>query len=153
LTREETKNLAQEQREIRKEEREYKSDGVLTREERKDLHQDNNEASKKIYLEKHDADTRGGVTPAEPRPLGTRDPGINARQEIQEARILQGIRSGELTWGEARRLVNRERFVARLERCLKEDGSLNLRERARLQQLLNELSADIYKEKHDARQR
>jgi ribosomal protein L19E len=58
LTKEGTKTLAQEQRAIRQEERQYKSDGVLTKEERKDLHQDLNDASRHIYQEKHDAEQR-----------------------------------------------------------------------------------------------
>jgi hypothetical protein len=58
LTREEAKTLATEQRAIRREERAYKSDGVLTRAERKDLHQDLNAASQNIYEEKHDAEKR-----------------------------------------------------------------------------------------------
>ncbi|OGI45699.1 MAG: hypothetical protein A2637_07570 [Candidatus Muproteobacteria bacterium RIFCSPHIGHO2_01_FULL_65_16] len=58
LTKEEAKDLAAEQRAIRKEERAYKSDGKLTGEERKDLHQDQNAASKDIYQEKHDAEKR-----------------------------------------------------------------------------------------------
>jgi len=58
LTKEEAKGLRQERREIRKEEREYKSDGKLTKDERKDLHQDLNKASRDIYQEKHDAEKR-----------------------------------------------------------------------------------------------
>lgn len=58
LTKSETKELAAEQRAIRKEEREYKSDGKLTKDERKDLHQDLNAASKNIYEEKHDDEKR-----------------------------------------------------------------------------------------------
>jgi hypothetical protein len=58
LTRGETKQLAAEQRSIRKEERQYKSDGVLTKDERRDLRQDQNAASKNIYNEKHDAERR-----------------------------------------------------------------------------------------------
>lgn len=58
LTKGEAKQLATEQRAIRQEERQYKSDGVLTKDERKDLHQDLNAASKDIYSEKHDAEHR-----------------------------------------------------------------------------------------------
>lgn len=58
LTKDERKTLAQEQKAIRQQERAYKSDGVLTRDERRDLHQDMNRASKNIYNEKHDAETR-----------------------------------------------------------------------------------------------
>lgn len=58
LTRAEAKGLRDERRTIRQEERQYKSDGVLTREERRDLRQDLNVASRDIYREKHDAETR-----------------------------------------------------------------------------------------------
>lgn len=58
LTRGETRGIAKERQAIRKEERQYKSDGTLTRAERKDLHQDLNAASKEIYQEKHDTDVR-----------------------------------------------------------------------------------------------
>lgn len=58
LTGEETKTLAAQQREIRQEERQYRSDGKFTREERKDVQHDLNKASKAIYKEKHDTETR-----------------------------------------------------------------------------------------------
>lgn len=58
LTRGETRQLAQEQRAIRQKERQYKSDGVLTRNERQDLRQDQKAASRDIYEQKHDAQTR-----------------------------------------------------------------------------------------------
>jgi len=58
LTRDEAKGLRGEQRDIRQEERAYKSDGKLTRDERQDLHQDQNGASRNIYAEKHDDDRR-----------------------------------------------------------------------------------------------
>jgi hypothetical protein len=58
LTKGEAQGLRDEQRSIRQEERQYKSDGTLTRDERKDLHRDLNVASRNIYSEKHDAETR-----------------------------------------------------------------------------------------------
>lgn len=58
LTRGETRGLRQDQREIRQEEREYRSDGKLTRDERRDLHQDLNQASRDIYEQKHDDERR-----------------------------------------------------------------------------------------------
>ncbi|MBI5659104.1 MAG: hypothetical protein HZC43_06050 [Nitrosomonadales bacterium] len=58
LTREETRDLAAQQREIRQKERQYRSDGKFTKEERKDVQQDLNQASKDIYREKHDGETR-----------------------------------------------------------------------------------------------
>jgi hypothetical protein len=47
-----------EQRSIRQEERQYKSDGILATYERKDLHRDLNASSRDIHNEKHDAETR-----------------------------------------------------------------------------------------------
>jgi hypothetical protein len=58
LTRDEAKDLRSDQRDIRQEERAYKSDGKLTRDERQDLHRDQNAASRNIYAEKHDDDRR-----------------------------------------------------------------------------------------------
>ncbi len=58
LTRNEAHSLMSEQRDIRQEERQYRSDGMITRNERRDLQQDLNQASRNIYNETHDADRR-----------------------------------------------------------------------------------------------
>ena len=58
LTHSEAKSLRAEQRAIRVEEAEFKSDGVLTRGERRELHRDLNESSRDIRREKHDNNTR-----------------------------------------------------------------------------------------------
>ena len=58
LTRSEAERLMTEQRRIQAEERRYRVDGVLTRAERSDLYEDLNAASRHIYNETHDADTR-----------------------------------------------------------------------------------------------
>jgi hypothetical protein len=152
LTKEEVKDLGEERRDIRKEEQEYKSDGEFTKEERKDIHQDLNAASKDIYQEKHDDETRE-LTP-DPMKLGTKDPGVNARQENQKDRIAQGVKSGELTKREAHTLAEKEAKLAFMERRFKQSGdSLNAEERARIQQRLSMLSAEIAKEKHDGQDR
>ena len=53
LTKAETKNLAKDQREIRQDIKSAKADDVLTGDEKKDIRQDQNQASRKIYLKKH----------------------------------------------------------------------------------------------------
>lgn len=58
LTKDEAKDLRGDQKEIRQEERQFKSDGKLTKDERQELHQDQNAASKEIYQEKHDEQER-----------------------------------------------------------------------------------------------
>ncbi|BAN35645.1 hypothetical protein SCD_n01834 [Sulfuricella denitrificans skB26] len=145
LNRHEAARLNHEQRQIRNEAREYRSDGVVTKAERADLRHDQNRASRHIYAEKHDGQsgTAGAV----------RDPGVNARQVNQRERIQQGVRSGELTRGEARQLGTEQRSVRQEERQYKSDGVLTKTERKDLQQDLNVVSKDIYNEKHDAERR
>ena len=58
LTKEETKGLLKDEKDIQKAKAEAKADGVVTMEERKELHQKLNEESNKIYNEKHDSETR-----------------------------------------------------------------------------------------------
>jgi hypothetical protein len=53
LTKKETRNLVKDQREIRKDVKEAKADGVVTGAERKDIRQDQRQASRKIYRKKH----------------------------------------------------------------------------------------------------
>ncbi|GAB2838996.1 hypothetical protein [Ferruginibacter profundus] len=53
LTKKETVNLAKDQKEIRNEVKDAKSDGVVTKDERKEIKQDQRQASRKIYRKKH----------------------------------------------------------------------------------------------------
>lgn len=53
LTRAETKNIRNDQKEIRKEVKASKADGIVTKEERKDIRKDQRQASRKIYRKKH----------------------------------------------------------------------------------------------------
>lgn len=53
LTKKETKNLAEGQKEIHQEVKAAKADGVVTKEERKDIKQDQRQESRKIYRKKH----------------------------------------------------------------------------------------------------
>ncbi len=141
LTRRETGKLAREQRDIRQLERDYKSDGTLTGAERRDLHQEQNQASRHIYDQKHDV---------QDRPDGAiRDPGVNQRQANQTGRIVQGVKSGELTHDEAQDLRTERRDIRDLEHTYKSDGALTKDERQDLHQQLNQQSQEIYEEKHD----
>ncbi|MGH8729098.1 MAG: hypothetical protein ACREV9_13325 [Burkholderiales bacterium] len=141
LTKHETRGLVHEQRDIRKLEREYRSDGELTKDERKDLHQEQNQASRHIYKQKHDAQEQ--TSP------GTKSPGVNTREHNQKARIKQGVRSGELTRAETKELVTEQKDIRALERDHKSDGSLTADERKDLHHQLNQASKEVYEEKHD----
>jgi Skp family chaperone for outer membrane proteins len=147
LTRRETRNVAEDQRDIRQLERAYKSDGQLTGAERVDLRHEQNQASREIYREKHDGQDRPAVAPA------VRDPGVNQRQGNQTGRIVQGVKSGELTKAEAQELRTERKDIRELEQGYKSDGALTREERTDLHQQLNQQSREIYEEKHDGEAR
>jgi len=73
---------------------------------------------------------------------------INRRESHEQARIRQGIKSGELTRREAVRLEREQAKIRIDERFLRRNG-LTPNERARLQNELNRAGKDIYRQKHD----
>jgi len=84
---------------------------------------------------------------------GPRTPRINRRQENQQDRIQQGIRSGELTRREAGRLESLEGRIQANKLIDKSDGHVSPRERAQLNRELNRASRDIYHAKHNRYER
>jgi hypothetical protein len=145
LTARETGKLAREQRNVRQLEREYKSDGTLTRDERVDLHQEQNQASRHIYNQKHDAQDR----PVASSSPAVRDPGVNQRQANQTGRIVNGVKTGELTKDEAQDLRAGRKDIRQTEHEYKSDGSLTRDERVDLHQDLQQQGKDIYDAKHN----
>ena len=83
----------------------------------------------------------------------TKTPRINQRQTNQQKRILQGVKSGELTGKEFYRLEKEQAQIRRLERKAKADGELTKKERARLHRELNQSSRHIKWQKHDRQDR
>lgn len=83
----------------------------------------------------------------------TRDPLVNARQQNQKDRIVQGAASGELTRTEAKKLVQERRDIKQLEQTYKSDGTLTTPERKDLHQQLDQAGKEIREEKHDPQQR
>ncbi|MGE0762380.1 MAG: hypothetical protein AB7N80_03780 [Bdellovibrionales bacterium] len=75
------------------------------------------------------------------------------RQVHQRARIADGVKSGELTRGEAKKLRAGERHVRRLERRAESDGSVTANEAARIEGAQDRQSERIYNEKHDEQKR
>lgn len=85
--------------------------------------------------------------------LNDRTHHLNARQENQQDRIQQGVKSGQLTRGEAQRLEARE---GRLQANKLEDkarGPLTSKERQQLNRQANRDSRSIYRMKHNNRVR
>ena len=70
-------------------------------------------------------------------------PGIDNRQFNISQRIDEGVRSGRITQREARRLLSRERDIARQEARFKRDGVVTPQERRQLQNQLTKLRQDV----------
>jgi hypothetical protein len=74
---------------------------------------------------------------------------LNIRDFRQTQRIRQGIRSGEITRPEVRRLKNEQRHIDRAYRRALADRHLNGLERKRLRKMQDHASRDIYRAKHN----
>ncbi|QQS46827.1 MAG: hypothetical protein IPM66_23570 [Acidobacteriota bacterium] len=80
-------------------------------------------------------------------------PKVTKRQVRQQQRIGQGVRSGELTRGEFRRLEREQNQVRRMKVRARSDGEVTNRERARLHREQNQASRHIYRAKNNRRGR
>jgi len=105
-------------------------------------------------------DSSGGATPANTGTPNTnapvhKHPTINQRKHNQQRRIRQGVRSGELTKGETKKLEKQEHALNREERNMRKvnNGHLTRQDRKTLHQQQNHLSKEIYKDKHNNRKR
>ena len=74
---------------------------------------------------------------------------IDRREFNQERRIYQGVRSGQLSPGEFRRLEYQQGRVRLAEARMRSDGRLNRGERARLNRMENRSSRNIYRYRHN----
>jgi hypothetical protein len=81
--------------------------------------------------------------------VNAQTPVVNQKQANQQARIHQGVRSGELTPAEARRLQHHEKQIRKEERAYKADGVVTPAERRDLNHDLNQESRAIEHQKHD----
>ena len=89
-----------------------------------------------------------GTTPSTP----ATDPSIAQRKENQQDRIAQGIKSGQLTAGETSNLETKEAAIngeTRADRAAN-GGKLTQAEKQQVNQQQNQLSKQIYSDKHNA---
>ncbi|HTR66602.1 MAG TPA: hypothetical protein VMH85_12560 [Terriglobales bacterium] len=79
---------------------------------------------------------------------------IHQRKENQQARIAQGVRSGQLTPRETTHLEKKEAALNRETRAMRKEngGKLTPHEKAVVNRQQNQLSRQIYRDKHNARQ-
>jgi hypothetical protein len=79
----------------------------------------------------------------------TNTPQVDQRQANQDARIQQGVQSGQLTPKETAKVDKGQAKVQAAEDKAKADGVVTTKERAKLAKKQDKQSKKIYKEKHD----
>jgi len=144
LTAGETKNIEGREANLN---REVKDDrqadgGKLTAQERQQVNRQQNNLSKSIYQDKHNANTAH---------YGNNE--VGQRRENQQDRIAQGIRSGQMTAGEAARTENREQGINQQVHADRQanGGKLNGSEKKQINKEQNGASRQIYRQKHNSK--
>jgi len=145
LTAGEAGKLEKKESELNQEERDMRKldNGHLTADDRATLNQQQNKLSKNIYNQKHDAQVQNTNPKSE----------VGKRAENQQDRIAQGVKSGQLTAGEASHLEGRE---AAINKEVHNDrsangGKLTTTERRQVNRQQDRTSRAIYRKKHNAR--
>jgi hypothetical protein len=145
LTAGEAANLEKKEASINQEERDMRKldNGKLTNADKKTLTQQQNQMSKQIYNDKHNAAVQNINPKSE----------VGKRAENQQDRIAQGIKSGQLTAGEAAHLESNE---AKINQEVRNDraangGKLTPQERKQVNRQQNRTSRQIYRDKHNGR--
>ena len=78
---------------------------------------------------------------------------IKEHQKVQEHRIKNGVKSGELTKGETKVLQHREREVRQDKKLAKSDGKITKPERKMIRKEQKRNSKLIHKAKHNNKTR
>jgi len=112
--------------------------GTLTNQERQQINQEQNAASRQIYNEKHNGVT---VTPNE----------VNNREANQQQRTADGLRTGQMTSGEAARTNANQAGVAQQvhDERVADGGALTPQQKQQINAEQNATSQQIYNEKHN----
>jgi hypothetical protein len=113
--------------------------GKLTGQERQQINGEQNAASRQIYNENHNGNT---IAPN----------AVDNREANQQQRAANGLRSGQMTAGEAGRTNNNQANTAQQvhnERTAN-GGALNQQQRQQVNRQQNQNSRQIYNEKHNA---
>ncbi len=115
--------------------------GKLTAAEKQQVNKQQNQLSKQIYNDKHNANTAN---------YGNSK--VGQRQENQQDRIAQGIKSGQLTAGETAKLENQQKGInqqVKADRAAN-GGKLTTGEKQQVNKEQNAASKNIYNKKHNA---
>jgi hypothetical protein len=79
----------------------------------------------------------------------TSTPRIDQRQENQQRRIEEGVKSGQLTEKEVARLQKGQARIQKMEDRAVADGKVTAKERARIEKAQDRESRRIARERHD----
>ena len=116
--------------------------GKLTAAEKAQINKQQNGVSKQIYADKHNANTQH---------YGNNK--VDQRRENQQDRIAQGIKSGQMTAGEAAKAENQQKGInqqVKADRAAN-GGKLTTGEKAQVNKEQNAASKNIYHKKHNAK--
>jgi hypothetical protein len=142
LTAGETKNLESREANVNREIKDDRqaNDGKLTTQEREQVNKQQNNMSKSIYNDKHNANTAH---------YGNNE--VGQRRENQQDRVAQGIKSGQMTAGEAARTENREQGINQQIHADRQanGGKLTGQEKKQINHEQNGASRQIYRQKHN----
>jgi hypothetical protein len=116
--------------------------GKLTATEKKQVNGQQNKLSKQIYADKHNANTAQ---------YGNNK--VGQRRENQQDRIAQGIKSGQMTAGEAAKAENQQKGINKQVRADRKanGGTLTTGEKKQVNKEQNAASKSIYNKKHNAK--
>lgn len=115
--------------------------GKLTSAEKQKVNKQQNQVSKQIYQDKHNAKT----APSSKSEVGQ-------RQQNQQNRIGNGVKSGQLTAGETAKLENQQKGINRQVKADRaaNGGKLTTGEKQQVNKEQNAASKNIYNKKHNA---
>jgi len=80
-------------------------------------------------------------------------PNIQHKQNHQSTRIAHGIKNGELTKTEVKRLAREQKHIQHNKRIAKADGKVTRFERKHIRHDQRLANRDIYRQKHDGQDR
>lgn len=78
---------------------------------------------------------------------------VNKRQVVQQKKINQGVKSGELTKKEAVQLQKQQRNINQTKKAAKADGVVTRKEKAIINHKQNKAAGNIAKKKHNDKKR
>lgn len=144
LTTKEAGTLERDEQHIDRTQARDMKNGSLSAQEKAQIQHEQNQASRQIYRDKHNVATGNPDSKSSERMQA--DVQRNANQQ---ARINQGVRSGQLSDHEAGALERGQAHVDRSEANAARNGRVGAREQARTQGKENHQSGRVYRKKHN----